>query len=472
MRCTKKLEKRESHHNFKETLKTLHLNNLKTCHNKELYSEEYYQHSLDVLEKALSEVAFYQKWRSFDPGKDKSIDLRYAAMPVLTKNDIREQPLQNFLPHDMDIEIGQSNGEITFVNTSGTTSEMVTNIWNQEWWDASERASWALNSYTTKVANGSHREAILASSLSVGFLSDDKYLPMEKRKVSRFLFLNERSSPLLWTSKLMDRMINELDLFKPVILESNPSFLAKLCRYISSHNKSVFQPELIVFTYEYPLRIHIQQIQRVFDVPLVSSYGSTEVGYVFMECEFGKLHQNSEFCRVDLQPLRVEHGGPALSRILVTTFKNPWYYILRFNIGDLVHVDERASCSCGRESGLILSAVEGRVKNITFTCDDRVVTLRELDSALSVLEGVDEYQLFQLTNDSYRLHLVSQRKDKHKMSVEAKNVLCEIYGVDARASIVYDDAIYPEISGKYSVAQTLLPFKFENLLADRYILKK
>jgi len=444
----------------------------KKSEKKELYSEEYYQRSLDVLEKALSEVAFYQQWRSFDPGGDKCIDLRYAAMPVLTKDDIRGHPLKDFLPCDRDIDLGRSNGEITFVNTSGTTSEMVTNVWNQDWWNASERASWTLNSHTDKVAGGSHREAILASSLSVGFLSDDKPLPMEKRKLSRFLFLNERSSPLLWTPKLMDRMINELDLFKPVILEANPSFLAKLCRYVSSREESVFQPELIVFTYEYPLRIHIQQIQRVFDVPLVSSYGSTEVGYVFMECEFGKLHQNSEFCRVDLQPLRAIHGGPALGRILVTTFNNPWYYILRFDIGDLVHVDERASCPCGRASGLVLSAVEGRVNNVTFTCDGRIVTLRELDDAISVLEGVEEYQLFQLSNDSYRLHLVSQRRDKHEMSVEARNVLREIYGVDAKVSIVYDDAIYPEVSGKYSVAQTLLPFKVENLLDDRYVLKK
>jgi phenylacetate-coenzyme A ligase PaaK-like adenylate-forming protein len=162
----------------------------------------------------------------------------------------------------------------------------------------------------------------------------------------------------------------------------NPSYLAKLCRYIATHDESVFQPDIIVFTYEYPLNLHIKQIQKVFDAPLVSSYGSTEVGYVFMECEFGKFHQNSKFCRVDFQPFKSEHGGPDLGRILVTTFNNPWYYIVRFNIGDLVRIDQQANCSCGRESGWILSAVEGRVKNITFTCDGRVVTLRELDNAL------------------------------------------------------------------------------------------
>jgi len=454
---SKKMKKEETNH-YENTI---------TYPKKNLFSEKYYQHSLSVLEKALSDVPFYWQWQCFDPGRDKHIDLRYIAMPALDKSDIREHPLQSFLPRDRDLGIGLSNNKISLVKTSGTTSEMVTNVWNQDWWNASERASWNLNSYTAEAANGDHREAILTSSLNVGFISDDMNLPMEKRRLSRFLFLNEKSTPLLWTSKLMDRMIYELKLFKPVVLEVNPSYLAKLCRYIASHDKSVFQPEIIVFTYEYPLSLQIKQIQKVFDVPLVSSYGSTETGYVFMECEFGKFHQNSEFCRVDFQPFKSEHGGPDLGRILVTTFSNPWYYIVRFNIGDLVRIDQQANCSCGRESGWILSAVEGRVNNITFTCNGRVVTLRELDNALSVLTDIDEYQLYQLEKDFYRLHFVSQKQDKHELSADAKKILQEIYGEEAKISIFYDKTISPEISGKYSVAQTVLPVNMENLLEQK-----
>ena len=61
---------------------------------------------MHVLEKALCDVTFYRRWQGFDPGRDKTIDLRYAAMPVLKKSDIREHPLQDFLPRDRDIDIG------------------------------------------------------------------------------------------------------------------------------------------------------------------------------------------------------------------------------------------------------------------------------------------------------------------------------------------------------------------------------
>ena len=207
-------------------------------------------------------------------------------------------------------------------------------------------------------------------------------------------------------------------------------------------------------------------------MPIVSSYGTTEVGYVFMECEKGKLHQNSEFCRVDFQPLKPEHGGPALGRILITTFNNPWYIIVRFDVGDLARLDNEDVCSCGRSSGLILSAMEGRTGNITLTCKGRLVTLRELDNALSVLEDIDEYRLDQVTQEFYRLHLVSQRADKNQLQEEAGKVLRELYGEEAKISIAFEKAIAPLASGKYSISQALFPIKIEDYLDEKYIFKK
>jgi len=436
------------------------------------FSSDYYSRSLNVLEAALSQVTAYKSWQAFDPGREYPVDARYAAMPALTKRDIREHFPRGLLPGDRDIKRGLANGEIEFVKTSGTVDDSVTNIWNQKWWDASERASWKLNSHANKIATGSHLEAILANPLNAGFASDDFELPMEKRRLSRFLFLNEKTEPPLWSSEHMDRMIKELEIFEPAVFEAHPSMLAKLCRYITACKKTVFQPGLIVLTYEYPTNFHYQQIRQVFDVPIASSYGTTETGYVFMQCEEGKFHQNSEFCRVDFQPLKPEHGDPLRGRILVTTFNNPWYYIVRFDVGDLVHIDEIGRCSCGRSSGLILSAVEGRITNATLTCTGRLVSLRELDDTLSVLEGVDEYRLDQPAADAYDLHLVSRRLDKDKLSEEASEILRRLYGKEAKVSVIQETAISPESSGKYHISRALFPIEIEKYLDERYILKK
>lgn len=457
-------------HNFQNKLNNNRGHTLSFPYNRE-FPTEYNERSIDVLETAINRVAAYQPWQALDPGRRYPVNMRYATMPALTKKDIREHFPQGLVPPDRDVNNGLASGEIEFVKTSGTTDARVTNIWYQKWWNASERSSWKLNSYATKVATGNHREALLTSSLNVGYVSDDVDLPMEKRRLSRFLYLNEKTSALIWTSELMNRIIRELEVYKPVVLEANPSYLAKLCRYVIDCKKTVFQPKLIVFSYEKPISLHYRQIRQVFKVPMMSSYGATEVGCVFTECEKGKLHQNSEYCRVDFQPLKPEHGGPTLGRILVTTFNNPWYIIVRFDVGDLVRLDTEGACACGRESGILLSAIEGRIASITLTCKGRLVTLCELDNALSVLEGIDEYQLNQVTKDVYQLHLVSQRADKDKLSKEAKEVLTGLYGEEAKVSIVFEQAITTLPSGKYSFSQAFFPIDIEDSLDERYFFK-
>ena len=109
------------------------------------FSPEYYERSRNILEKALKELSAYKSWQAFDPGSRYPIDTRYAAMPALTKKDIREHFPDGFVPPGKDIKQGLESGEIEFVKTSGTSDVSVTNIWNQKWWDESERLSWKLN---------------------------------------------------------------------------------------------------------------------------------------------------------------------------------------------------------------------------------------------------------------------------------------------------------------------------------------
>ncbi len=431
------------------------------------FTREYFDLSEKALNTALEQVPVYKSWKKLDPGQKYPVDERFAALPALTKKDIRENFPQGMLPHNIDLKRSLDSGEISLVETSGTTDDKVTNIWNQKWWDASERASWKLNSDMARIATGDHREAILVNAWNVGFISDAISLPMEKRRLSRFLYLNEKTSPTLWYPALLERMIEELNIFQPSVLEANPSMLAQLCRYVAAEGKTVFQPGIIVFTYEYPTNFHYWQIRQVFRCPITSSYGTTETGYVFMQCEKGKFHQNSEFCRVDFQPLKAEHGGPLKGRILVTPLQNPWNYYLKFDTGDMAQLEESGKCECGRNSGLILSSISGRKVSLTLTCKGRLVTLHELDNAISVLERIDEYKLVQTGGFTYELHLASQRPDRDQLSKQATEILKNLYGEKAQISIIYEAGIAAETSGKYLVAKALFPIDLENYMEKR-----
>jgi phenylacetate-coenzyme A ligase PaaK-like adenylate-forming protein len=269
----------------------------------------------------------------------------------------------------------------------------------------------------------------------------------------------------------MERMISELAEFKPDIIEANPSLLAKLCRYVTSRGYSVYQPKAIVLTYEYPTFFHYKQFSKVFSCPTVSSYGSTELGYVFEECECGRLHQNTEFCRVDLQPLAPEQAEPDVFRILTTTFNNPWYYLIRFDVSDMVRVDTSGKCPCGRDDGIIVSDIEGRAMNSTVSMTGKLITPFMLDKAISVLENVDEYRLDQDTPKDYLLRLVSERPDKEAVTKEATSILNKLYGKDANVTVVYEKAITPETSGKYRLSRANFPIEIENFLDPRFLVR-
>jgi len=430
------------------------------------FPESYYTESLILLETALASVPGYNTWRKDDPDPTQNIDHRFAAMPILTKEDLRAHFPEGFLYPGRDLKAGLASKDIEYVKTSGTTGEQVTNIWNQKWWNKSEIASWKLNSNAYAIATGTPREAILASPRSVGFKSDHGDLPMEKRLLDRFLFLNDLADPLAWTAIYMDRMIDEINTFKPARLEANPSLLSKLCRYIAKSHRSVFQPSLIVITYELMSQLHLKNIRSVFSSPVVSSYGSTETGYVFMECEAGKFHQNIDFCRVDFQPLKKEHGGPLIGRILVTVFQNPWTALIRFDVGDLVHIDENQTCSCGRKEGLILSSIEGRTTNLTFTTAGCAITQRMADEVISSIDGLEEYKFVQTGTKTYDLFVVSKETCFPDIVLKAQPTLKQLYGQDATITVKQIDAVAPEVSGKYRIISSELEIDEEMLFEN------
>ena len=432
------------------------------------FKSHYPQRCGETLDEALHFTQAYDTWRSLDPGRGSPVFSRLAALPALTKRELRVHGPQGFVPHGRDIAEGLAAHEIELVATSGATGDQVTNVWYQPWWNASEAASWQLNAHARAVATGAHREAILTSPWCAGFPCEDGYLTVEQRTLGRFLYLSERSDPSSWSSDLMDRMVKELNTFKPVVLEANPSFLARLSRYIVRRRLRVRSPALIVLTYENPSDLHRRQIHRVFDAPMVSSYGATEAGYVFMECEAGRLHQVTASCHVDFLPFTPEHGGPGVGRILVTIFGNPWCSLVRFDVGDVVRLDGFAPCPCGRHEGLALKSVEGRTVHLTLTPEGRAVTQTTVDHALGSIAGLAEYQMLQVGPSSYHLRFVAQGTAPRLVAGAACETLQTVYGTAAVIRAESVKGIAPDPPGKYCLARMLEPIDPHGLLDEEY----
>jgi phenylacetate-CoA ligase len=418
---------------------------------------DYERHSLKALETALSHTPIYESWKSFDPGEGHTIDARYHSLPILTKDDIRAYFPYGVVPRGLDLDAALGRGEVSYARTSGTEDEVLENIWNQQWWDASERASWKLNSIAARVATGLHREAILASALSVGPRSEGTPIARESRMLGRFLFLNEFGTTMEWPEGHEKRILEELADYQPEVFEANPSLLARLALFSWRMDVDVYQPPLIILTYEFPSTLHLRAIRRVFQSPIASSYGSTEAGYVFMECEHGRLHQNFEFCRVDFAPLNSSietHAG--VGRIFPTTFENKWFQLMRFDIGDIARLAPDP-CPCGRNFGMTLSSIEGRLKSLCVAENGRLVTHREMDDALARVDGLEQYRLVQEALKKVRLDVISEDGQGKRVKWDAVDILKGLFGQHVDFAVNQVHTLLPEMSGKFLLAKRNFP---------------
>ena len=413
----------------------------------------YWERCTEALEQALGGTPFYSAWSSLDLGRGAPVHARYAALPTLTKADIRAHFPRGFVPAGVDYEAELASGRVSYVSTSGSTADQVTLFWSQAWWDRSERSSWALNAHLRRTADGAHREAVLASPRCVGPYCPGVTLPVRERTLGRLLFLNQTLNPANWREPDALRIIEELALFRPAVLEADPFYLAALSAFADDRAIEVYQPSVITFTYSFPATVFLRLIRQVFRAPFVSSYGSTETGYVFMECECGRMHQNTASCHVDFVPIETRPSGVVLGRLLVTPFDHPVQRIARFDIGDLAELAPGATCPCGRREGVTLERIVGRAADTTVARNGLRMTVADVDALLAEVPGVRGFQLDQDGSGAVFVRLCLAPSADADAVREAEQRLGGLYGFPVRAAVV--SALEHEASGKVRLVRTM-----------------
>jgi phenylacetate-coenzyme A ligase PaaK-like adenylate-forming protein len=408
--------------------------------------------SLAELDRALRLAPAYRAWRTLDPGPAADVDERYAALPVTTNARMREESPHGFVPENTDLELALAEDDAEMIRTSGTTGVPIPLVWSGDWWEASERLSWALNAVARRVATGEHREAVLASPRCVGPGESALPLSLEDRTMDGLLFVNERAS-VDWTDDEVRRMHGELWAHAPVIVEADPPYLAALLARTEALGLTLPSPELVVFTYARPSAILLARLERVMPAPVASSYGSTETGYVLLSCEEGRMHQNVASCRIDVAPVE---GREDLARLIVTPFGHPWMCLLRFDVGDIVRL-AHDRCPCGNAAGLQVDRIEGRVGDVTLRADGGKVTLADLDDALASAKSSEQIISYQVVQPRPGELLVRATTAGQLDADAIRHALQGVYGQGSRIGVEPVRALTPEPSGKYAAVRRSSP---------------
>ncbi|MDR7415106.1 MAG: hypothetical protein QN193_07085 [Armatimonadota bacterium] len=154
-------------------------------------------------------------------------------------------------------------------------------------------------------------------------------------------------------------LLRRIRAYGPAYLYAFPSAAHALARRIlEGGEKPPADLKVAVLTGEPLYTFQRREIEEAFGCPAVREYGSGEVGCLAFECPRGTLHLTAE--SVYLETL----GDPALpqgGRILVTSLHNRGFPLLRYEIGDVGHIEDTA-CPCGRALPAVRAL--GRVQDL------------------------------------------------------------------------------------------------------------
>lgn len=404
----------------------------------------------DALTHCATRVPLYRGLAAPEASHDLEAACRQALerFPILTKDRLRGAFPHKLVPDGVVLAEALKKQEVAFVGTSGTTGERVQVLWHQPWWDAQERDGFRVNATTRAcVEQPGYCEAVLTTPVCSGNLCHVGRLTMEMRTLDdNLLFLNQTVDPALWTDEDVLRMADELDEFEPVALEADPAYLAFFTVRLARLGRKPFRPKFIDLSYEFPSRLHVRAIQRAFGCPVLDAYGSTECGFVFMECDAGRLHHNAAWSHVEVVPVEGLDGAGLL---VVTPLRNPWLNLVRFHTGDLVK-PASGRCSCGRDDGLVLDGIEGRVKDCVVRADGRFVSVRTVDRALAATPGLLHYRLVQKGPGDFELDLVADENEPLDKE-HAASALEPVLGARPTARVA--TSVPVEASGKFRLCR-------------------
>ncbi len=278
---------------------------------------------------------FYKKKfeeAGFDPQGHWTLE-KFSEIPFTTKTDLIQSNDHIHTP-------GNLFKKRFFVETSGTSGEILT-FHRDESWDSFNRAaiwrgySWfGVNPWDRKLYFWGYNTA-----------------PLKRLKFKLMDFTVNRFRLFDYDPGKLQSLIPKLK--KVSVIEGYSSMIYELANLVADKKFDFHSLKLVKGTSE-KIFPHYQDIaQEVYGMKISSEYGATESGIIAFECPKGSMHINMEGVYVERDP---EDGG-----IVVTNLQSYSFPSIRYKLGDQIELaPDDYKCACGMQAPVILE-VTGRI---------------------------------------------------------------------------------------------------------------
>jgi phenylacetate-CoA ligase len=416
----------------------------------DLLEEEVQPHRLaQTLPRCLQEVPLYQGRRleaGTVPGDGSTLLETFRRFPFITKHDIRRDFPTNFLGADVDLDTLVEEAVVELEHTSGTSEERTPLLLPRGWWGEQERRALALNPLVDEVLReqGEARRVTISSPVCSGEICYTGVPSRHERIVGNALFLSLSRYPFLWSEAELARMADEAVAWDPTFLDVDPVYGVVFALYCERQRIRLPALRFILCSYEFVSAAHRRTLQRVFGVPVLNLYGSTETGHLLMEDGQGRMRPSLDTAFLEV----VDQDEAGIGELIVTTLTNQFMPLIRYRIGDLV---QPAGGSGGRRY-----RVHGRAADAFATPQGRRVTILELDERLADLPGIAHYQLAERSGGRWLLRFVPDNGST--TSVEESKLrsrVADLLQIEGELQVQQTDLLMPENSGKFRLGYPL-----------------
>jgi len=309
----------------------------------------------------------------------------FQRLPFMAKPELRQNFPQKFLPAGQTIDSLLAQDLIELEHTSGTSSERLPVIFARGWWNAQEERALRLNSLVAKVLdeNPGARRVTITSPACNGLTCPTVWMSREQRTIGNALFVNLARIPFLISEAELLHMAAETADWAPQFLDVDPVHGARFALYCEQHGLKFPSLKFILGSYEFVSIVHRRIMERVFGVPVLNLYGSTETGHLLMENESGEMKPSIETAFLEI----VDTDAQGIGDLIVTTLTNDYMPLLRYRIGDLA---ERRATSRGD-----CFTVHGRARDSLTSTHGQRVTTWQVDQCFVEARGIAHYELRQ-----------------------------------------------------------------------------
>lgn len=375
---------------------------------------------------------------------DKNREEMYNGYPQLLKSDIVKNFPNNFMC--LKLENALKNNELEFTTTSGTTSDRMQIMRKKNWWKEEYRKLYSQVSILS--GKKDFNKVIFTTAVCSGTTCHIGQSTMEKRTSENILYVNNKFDPFSFTPQDINRIIDEINLFKPYYIEADAIYLSIFLMYKEKYNISepIHTPEIITLSYEFTNKNIKKYLKEYFSCPILDFYGSTEFGYAFLENENGNMKMFNQNLQVNLDPINKSKN---LYSILISSNKNEFMPLFNYRSGDIAEITQDQLKNFSLNS--TISRIAGREKDLTLDKNNEIVTVADIDDFISNFDNIILYQLEFIKKDKiifrYVTYNFKQISNENKLKISSYIYNLYLIPVD----ISYQICIPPEMSGKFSI---------------------